>query len=227
MKKTLAEMLETSTWGRNLAWDQMDRVRRECFERSTPAGGQVARMGDPSDHWVGIIEGLVKMSVTAPDGKVSTLTGLTAGGWFGEGSLLKRELRRYDVIALRDTRAAFMPRSTFEWLRATSLPFNHYLQNLLNARLGLFIGLLEYDRLLGADARVARCLASLFNPDLYPEPGPFIDLQQGEIGLLSGVSRQRANSALQKLQAAGLIRIEHRGVTVLDLTGLRSFAGTE
>jgi CRP-like cAMP-binding protein len=203
----------------------MDRVRRECFERRVPAGGHVARMGEPAEHWVGIVEGLVKMSVTAPDGKVSTLTGLTAGGWFGEGSLLKREPRRYDVIALRDTRAALMPRATFEWLRATSLPFNHHLQNLLNARLGLFIGLLEYDRLLGADARVARCLASLFNPDLYPEPGPYIDLQQGEIGLLSGVSRQRANAALQRLQAEGLIRIEHRGVTVLDLAGLRGFGG--
>jgi CRP-like cAMP-binding protein len=222
---TLAQMLEGSTWGRNLAWAELDRVRRECFERSTPAGGTVVRMGDPGEHWVGLIEGLVKMSVTAPDGKVSTLTGLTAGGWFGEGTLLKRERWRYDVIALRDTRAAFMPRSTFEWLRATSLPFNHYLQTLLNARLSLFIGLLEYDRLLGADARVARCLASLFNPDLYPEPGPYIDLQQGEIGLLSGVSRQRANAALQRLQAEGLIRIEHRGVTVLDLAGLRGFAG--
>lgn len=222
---TLAEMLEGSTWGRNLAWAELDRVRRECFERSVPTGSSVVRMGDPGEHWVGLVEGLVKMSVTAPDGKVSTLTGLTAGGWFGEGTMLKRERWRYDVIALRDTRAAFMPRTTFEWLRATSLPFNHYLQNLLNARLGLFIGLLEYDRLLGADARVARCLASLFNPDLYPEPGPYIDLQQGEIGLLSGVSRQRANAALQRLQAEGLIRIEHRGVTVLDLPGLRGFAG--
>jgi CRP-like cAMP-binding protein len=150
---------------------------------------------------------------------------VTAGGWFAEGSLLKRERLRYDVIALRDSRLALMPRSTFEWLRATSLPFNHYLQNLLNARLGLFIGLLEYDRLLGADARVARCLASLFNPDLYPEPGPFVDLLQGEIGLLAGVSRQRANTALQRLQGEGLIRIEHRGITVLDLAGLRGFAG--
>ena len=75
-------------------------------------------------------------------------------------------------------------------------------------------------------ARHARSLASLYNPDLYPEPGPFIDLQQGEIGLLAGVSRQRANAALQRLQAEGLVRIEHRGVTVLDLAGLRGFAGT-
>ena len=225
MKKTLSDMLENSTWGRNLAWAEMDRVRRECTEQAVPAGSYAVHMGDPADHWIGIIEGLLKMSVTAPDGKVSTLTGVTAGGWFAEGSLLKRERIRYDVIALRDSRLALMPRATFEWLRATSLPFNHYLQNLLNARLGLFIGLLEYDRLLGADARVARSLASLFNPDLYPEPGPFVDLQQAEIGLLAGVSRQRANTALQRLQSEGLICIEHRGVTVLDLAGLRGFAG--
>jgi len=224
MKRSLFEMLDSSTWGRNLAWAEMDRVRRECIEQPVPAGGYALHMGDPAEYWVGIIEGLLKMSVTAPDGKVSTLTGVTTGGWFAEGSLLKRERMRYDVIALRDSRLALMPRSTFEWLRATSLPFNHYLQNLLNARLGLFIGLLEYDRLLGADARVARCLASLFNPDLYPEPGPFVDLLQGEIGLLAGVSRQRANTALQRLQTEGLIRIEHRGITVLDLPGLRGFA---
>ncbi len=224
MSTTLAEMLERSSWGRNLPLAELDRVHRECIERKVPAGGYLVRIAEPVEHWIGVIEGLVKMSVTAPNGKVSTLTGLTAGGWFGEGSLLKREKRRYDVIALRDTRAVLMPRRTFESLRATSLPFNHYLQNLLNARLALFIGLLEYDRLLGADARVARCLASLFNPDLYPEPGPFVDLLQGEIGLLSGVSRQRANPALQRLQAEGLIRIEHRGVTVLDLDGLRGFA---
>lgn len=225
MSRSLEQMLQGSMWGRNLSHAEMDQVRRDCFERRTPAGGYVVRIADPCDHWVGIIEGLVKMSVTAPDGKVSTLTGLTAGGWFGEGSLIKRELRRYDVIALRDTRAAFMPRTTFERLRNTSLPFNHYLQNLLNARLGLFIGLLEYDRLLGADARVARCLASLFNPDLYPEPGPYIDLQQSEVGLLCGLSRQRVNTALRRLQEDALIRIEHRGLTVLDLPGLRSFGG--
>jgi CRP-like cAMP-binding protein len=223
-RRTLDQMLEGSTWGRNLPLPELDRVRRECSERRVPAGACLARMAEPVEHWVGIIEGLAKMSVTAPDGKVSTLAGQTAGGWFGEGSLLKREARRYDVIALRDTRIALMPRATFERLRATSLPFNHYLQNLMNARLSLFIGLLEYDRLLGADARVARCIASLFNPDLYPEPGPTIDLLQGEVALLAGVSRQRANGALQRLQSAGLLRLEHRGFTVLDLEGLRGFA---
>ncbi|MCW7541675.1 Crp/Fnr family transcriptional regulator [Aquabacterium sp. A7-Y] len=218
-------MLRNSGWGRNLTPAEFDRVASDVREIRVPAGGYIGRTGEPAEHWIGIIEGLAKMSVTSPEGRTATLAGVVAGGWFGEGSLLKKELRRYDIIAIRDTRVALLPRASFEWLRGTSLPFNHYLLNLLNARLGLFIGLLEYDRLLGPDARLARCLASLFNPDLYPEPGPYVDLLQVEVGLLSGVSRQRANVALQRLQQAGLIRIEHRGLTVLDLEGLRRFAG--
>jgi DNA-binding GntR family transcriptional regulator len=43
--------------------------------------------------------------------------------------------------------------------------------------------------------------------------------------LLCGVSRQRVNVALRTLQGCGLLRVEPRGITVLDLDGLRSFAG--
>ncbi|MCY1535638.1 Crp-like helix-turn-helix domain protein [compost metagenome] len=82
---------------------------------------------------------------------------------------------------------------------------------------------MEFDRLLGPDARVARCLASLFDPILYPRATRFVRLSQDEIGLLSAVSRQRANRALHALQRDGLLRIEHGGVEVLDLAGLRTY----
>jgi CRP-like cAMP-binding protein len=36
----------------------------------------------------------------------SHLTGVPSSGWFGEGSLLKEEPRRYDAVALRPTRVA-------------------------------------------------------------------------------------------------------------------------
>jgi CRP-like cAMP-binding protein len=221
----MADMLRSSVWGRALQPAELDRVVDEAFERQVPAGGFVARMGQPVEHWIGVVEGLLKMSVTSPDGKVSTLTGMSTGGWFGEGSLIKREPRRYDVVALRPSRVAFVPFETFERLRHSSLPFNHHLLNLMNARLSLFIGMLEYDRLLSTDARVARCIASLFNADLYPTLRAYVDLRQQEIALLSGVSRQRANVALRTLQECGLLRVEPRGVTVLDVDGLRNFAG--
>jgi CRP/FNR family cyclic AMP-dependent transcriptional regulator len=217
-------IIEESIWGRLLERYELERVLATASERKVAAHGYVARMGEPATHWIGLAEGLLKMSVAAADGRVSTLTGVSTAAWFGEGSLIKRENRRYDVIALRPSRLVLVPQATFEWLRGRSLPFNHYLQNLLNARLGLFIGMLEYGRLLDADARVARCLAALFNTDLYPDPPPFVDLRQGEIALLCGLSRQRVNLALQRLADAGHVRIESRGLTVLDVDGLRGFA---
>ena len=222
---TLEGLIRSSVWGRVLTSAELDQVCKEAFERQVPAGGFVARMGQQVDHWIGVIDGLLKMSVISPEGKVSTLTGLNSGGWFGEGSLIKREARRYDVIAMRPCRVALVPYTTFERLRATSLPFNHHLQNLLNSRLSVFIGMLEYDRLLDTDARVARCIATLFNTDLYPAPTAYVDLRQQEIALLCGVSRQRTNVALRTLQNCGLLKVEPRGVTVIDLGGLRSFAG--
>jgi CRP-like cAMP-binding protein len=224
-RPTMAETIHQSAWGRMLTPSEVDRVVADAFERLVPAGGFVCRVGQPVEHWIGVIDGLMKMSVTSPDGKVSTLTGMSAGGWFGEGSLIKREPRRYDVVALRPSRVAFVPYASFERLRHSSLPFNHHLQNLMNARLSLFIGMLEYDRLLSTDARVARCIATLFNADLYPQVRSYVDLRQQEIALLSGVSRQRANVALRTLQDCGLLKVEPRGVTVLDLDGLRTFAG--
>lgn len=217
-------LLRRSSWGQALTPAEFDRVRRDTREHEVPAGSFADRMGAPVEHWTGVCGGLLKMQVASPDGRISTLTGLGAGGWYGEGSLLKREPRRYDVVALRASRLALVPHATFEWLRQTSLPFNHYLHGLLNARLSLFIGLLEYGRLLDTDARVARCLASLFDPDLYPARDAFVDLSQSEIGLLAGLSRQRANQALQKLQSLGLIAVESRGVRVTDLAGLRGIA---
>jgi len=70
---------------------------------------------------------------------------------------------------------------------------------------------------------VARALAQLFNPLLYPGTTSQLQLSQEEIGLLSGVSRQRANQALQVLEKAGLLKVEYGGVRVQDVEGLKRF----
>ena len=116
-----------------------------------------------------------------------------------------------------------MPRSTFQWLLDTSIAFNRYLLHQLNERLAQFIGTVEIDRLLGPDARVARCLAQLFNPQLYPGPGRKLAISQGEIGYLTGLSRQRVNQALRRLEDGGLLQVDYGAVTVLSLDGLREF----
>lgn len=221
---TLQSMLRDSIWAGALTKDELDDVVRESHERRVPVGGHAMRCGDPAEHWIGVIDGLIKMSVSQSDGRHATFTGVTAGGWAGEGSLLKPGIWRYDGVAVRDSRLACIPRRTFERLIKSNLSFNHFLLSHLNARLSLFISLVEFDRLLGPNARVARCLASLFHPDLYPRVGNFVQLSQEEIGLLAGVSRQRANAALHELERSGLLRVEFGGATVLNLQGLREYS---
>ncbi|QSI76920.1 MULTISPECIES: Crp/Fnr family transcriptional regulator [Niveibacterium] len=220
---TLADLLRDSLWTIDLTDIQRMRVEREVQVRFFAAGATVVRKGDPVEHWLGIVDGLVKINTFSADGRSTTFTGVPRGGWFGEGSILKNELRKYDVIALRDSHIALMPKATFMWLLDTSIPFNRFLLQQLNERLGQFIATVENDRLLDPDARVARCLAGLFNTVLYPGIGAQLQISQEEIGYLAGVSRQRVNQALKVLEQAGLLHVEYGGLTIKDLEGLRRF----
>jgi CRP/FNR family cyclic AMP-dependent transcriptional regulator len=221
--QTLLEHLRSTIWARTLSAPEMVRVEAACFEQFVPKGGYVCRKGEALENWIGIIDGLVKINNFSPSGKSVTFAGVPTGGWFGEGSLLKDRVRKYDVTALRDTRVARMPREIFEWLLEASLPFNRFLLMQLNERLGQFIGLVENDRMLDVDTRVARCLAAMFNSHLYPGLEKLVQISQEEIGYLSGASRQRANQALQLLEKEGLLRLDYGGIRVLDLEGLRHF----
>jgi CRP/FNR family cyclic AMP-dependent transcriptional regulator len=221
--QTLTEHLRQTIWAQSLSAAEMVQVEAACHEQFVPKGGFVCRKGEPLESWIGIIEGLVKINNFSAGGKSVTFAGVPTGGWFGEGSLLKDQARKYDVMALRDTRVARMPRETFEWLLETSLPFNRFLLMQLNERLGQFIGLVENDRTLDIDTRVARCLAAMFNSHLYPGLEKMVHISQEEIGYLSGASRQRANQSLQLLEKEGLLRLDYGGIRVLDLEGLRHF----
>jgi len=220
---TLADLLRESIWTQGLTDAQRARIEKEVQLRFYAAGSSVVRKGDPVEHWIGVVDGLVKINTFSADGRSTTFTGVPSGGWLGEGSLLKNEIRKYDVITLRDSHIALMPKSTFMWLLDNSIPFNRFLLTQLNERLGQFVGMVENDRLLDPEGRVARCLAGLFNPVLYPGIGAQIQISQEEIGYLAGVSRQRVNQALKVLEQNGLLKVEYGGLTVLDLDGLRSF----
>jgi CRP/FNR family transcriptional regulator, cyclic AMP receptor protein len=222
-RQRLIEMLRSSLWARELTPEQLQRIEADVVELHFAIGAYVCRKGDSVDSWPGVVSGLVKLGSVSVAGKSVSFQGVAAGGWFGEGSLLKSEPRKYDAIALRDTCIASMPRGTFNWLRMNSIPFNQFLLNQLNERLAYFIGLVENDRSRSPDARVAQGLAALFNPQLSPGTERSLQISQEEIGHLSGLSRQRVNHALHVLEKRSLLRVEHVGITVTDLAGLRNF----
>ena len=222
-KVPLEQLLLGVNWLRNLPDSVRARVTADAYEMVYPAGGMVVRKGEPANSWIGVAEGLLKVSAVYRSGKVVMFTGIPDGGWIGEGAVIKRELRKYDIVAVRDSRVIHIPGPTFRWLLDTSIEFNHFIIAHLNERLGQYIGMVETDRLSDPVARLARAIASLFNPVLYPGTHAMLTVSQSELGELAGLSRQTTNAAIKQLQAAGLLSAEYGGVLVKSVEALRGY----
>ena len=212
-------------WLRELDAQERRVVTEDLRVVQVAPGELLCRVGRPATYWFGVMDGLLKMSNDSALGVPITFTGMPPGGWFGEGTVIKREVYRYNIQALRRSRVAGLSVHTFHWLLGRSLPFNRFITQQLNERLGQFIAAREIDRLTDADARVARSLAALFHPVLYPGVGTLLRITQQELGYLVGLSRQRVNEALRTLQRAGAIQIEYGGVRVLEIARLRDYTG--
>jgi CRP/FNR family transcriptional regulator, cyclic AMP receptor protein len=183
-------------WLHALQSQERERAVDDLRVVQVHTGELLCRVGKPPTYWFGVIDGLLKMSNDTAMGVPITFTGVPPGGWFGEGTVIKREAYRYNIQALRNSTVAGISVETFHCAR-------------------------EIDRLSDPDVRVARSLAALFHPLLYPGVGSLLRITQTELGYLVGLSRQRVNKALHHLQDAALIRIEYGGLRVLDLDGLR------
>ncbi len=218
---TTAE-LDAIPWIQLLSPLERSRAVEDLKIADAAPGEYICRMGRPVTYWFGVVDGLLKMSSDTAEGHTMTFTGVPPGGWFGEGTAMKRETYRYNIQPLRKSRVAGLHVDTFHWLLDHSIGFNRFVMNQLNERLGQFIAAREIDRMTNPDIRVARSLASLFNPVLYPGVGEVLRITQQELAYLVGLSRQRVNEALTALATHGAIQVEYGGLRVLNLQALRT-----
>lgn len=213
-------------WVQRLSDAERFRVREGLIVTQAQPGDHICRIGRPVTYWFGLIEGLLKMSNDDSMGPIMTFAGLAPGGWFGEGTALKREIYRYNVQALRKSLVVGLPVETFHWLLDHSIGFNRFVMWQLNERLGQFIAAREIDRITDPDVRVARTLANLFHPGLFPGVREVLRITQQELAYLAGLSRQRVNQALSVLDDEGLVEVSYGGLRVVDLSALRGFAAS-
>ncbi|MBV7429312.1 Crp/Fnr family transcriptional regulator [Acidovorax sp. sif0715] len=216
----MVDFLESSAWYRVLSPELQAVVLRTASERITVPGELVAHRGQPCTHWYGLVRGFLQMYVVASDGAETTLYCLREGEWGGEGSLLKKELRQYDLRSLTPAHLCLVPVETFETLRQSSIAFNHVICDIMNARMGVFVGMLEASRLRGPETRVARALLML--ADSQGEAVQELLISQQELALICGLSRQRVNVALSVFKPRGIVRIEpNKGSLIVHVPLLR------
>ncbi len=223
----LASLLGACAWFGALEASHQDMVLATSRAEHVPNGAWIARRNAPSDCWLGVHAGLLKLAIYNESGRSCTFSGVPPGGWFGEGSVIKRELRKYDVVAIQPSLVLRVPADTFHALLSASLPFSHFVIGQLNNRMGEFIASIQNHRLLDADARVAQSLAQLFNPQLYPSTDLTLAISQEELGYLTGLSRQRVNQALQTLADQAILELAYNQIQVRDLARLRAFGADQ
>ncbi|MES2511501.1 MAG: Crp/Fnr family transcriptional regulator [Pseudomonadota bacterium] len=214
-----SQFLKAQPWFRHLSPEQQAQISASVFTRQGKKGEVLLRSGDEVEGWYAVLSGLVKLQSSSARGRVSAFIGVPDGEWFGEGSAMKAEPRRYDVIALRDTELFCLPRTSFNELLASCLPFNHYLVAHLNKRLGQAMTIIEAGRLRSPEQRVALYLSRVFWQGRRR-----LVLSQEELGHLVGLSRQTVNRALKSMEQQGLVSLALGRVTMLDEQALTAHA---
>jgi CRP/FNR family cyclic AMP-dependent transcriptional regulator len=222
--RNLELFFDRCIWPRALTNSEAETAFESLYLKHHEENGYVCHRNEIADSWIGVLDGFLRVQDTNLDGKLVMFTGVAAGGWIGEGSLLKIEQRKYEIIATRPTLTVHLPKPVFSWLLERSIPFNHFMLSHLNERLGQFIAAVKFDRLLNPTARVAKGISSLFHPILYPNTESTLRINQEELGLLVGVSRQRVNIALTQLESEGLIQRGYNYITVIDRQALSKFS---
>lgn len=217
-----SQFLKAQPWFRHLPEAQQSAVLQSVFSRLGQKRDVLLRARDEVEGWYAVLSGLVRLQSSSAQGRLSAFLGVPDGEWFGEGSAMKLEPRRYDVIALRDTELFCLPRANFNELLANCLPFNHFLVAHLNKRLGQAMTIIEAGRLRSPEQRVALYLSRIFWHGRRR-----LVLSQEELGQLMGLSRQTVNRALKSMEQQGLVSLALGRVTMLDEQALAAYAVCE
>ena len=120
-RPALPEEIAGIPWMPSLLPHERERAIADLQLTEACVGEFVCHAGRPVTYWLGLVDGLLKMSADNVDGMTMTFTGVPPGGWFGEGTCIKSEPYRYNIQALRKSVVAGVPLETFHWLLDNSL----------------------------------------------------------------------------------------------------------
>lgn len=213
-----SRFIAAQPWFASVSAAMQERLRTEVLAVHGEKGDVMLPAGSAVDGWYAVLSGLVMLQSPTSLRRSSAFIGVPDGDWFGEGSALKPEPRRYHVVALRPTTLLCLPLPLFATLRETSMAFNQFLVLHLNMRLGQAMTIIEAGRTQSPEHRVALYLSRLFWRSTRR-----LNLTQDELGQLVGLSRQTVNKVLRALEGIGIVSLEFGRVAIVDDEALNAY----
>ena len=187
-------------------------------------GDRLFDEGDAGDRLYVILDGKIKLTRTAPDGRENLLSVLGPGEMFGELSLFDPRPRTASASAITDAHlAALAHDKLLVWLTGRPEVALHLLRALAQ-RLRRANDVMADLVFTDVPGRVAKQLLDL--ADRFGEQQPDglhvnHDLTQEELAQLVGASRETVNKALADFVTRGWIHLSARSVVLVATDRLR------
>jgi CRP/FNR family cyclic AMP-dependent transcriptional regulator len=199
-------------------FDLLDDPARDDFvasarTRVVPAGGRIYTQDDRHQVMYRIVSGRAWLSYSRADGREWLYTLLGPGECFGISGLVDGQGLPQSATARTDVTLQVIRHDTFQRLRSRHGCFDDAIMRSILRDVRIMISYLAEAALDDLPTRVARRLLALA---LQDSSGSFVvDLPQGELAAVFGVSRQSLNRVLRDFESEGLV---HLGYGKVELT---------
>ena len=184
--------------------------------------------GDRGDQLYVVLEGKMKLGRTSADGRENLLAVMGPGEMFGELSLFDPGPRTATATAITDSTLRALSSTNLQpWLSEHPEVAAQLLAALARRlrRTNEAMADLVFSDVPGRVAKALLDLAKKFGVEAEDGLRVTHDLTQEELAQLVGASRETVNKALADFAGRGFLRLEGRGVVILDLERLRRRAG--
>ena len=202
-------------------------LRSRVDEVVLTRGKRLFDEGDPGDRLYVVLDGKIKLTRAASDGRENLLSVLGPGEMFGELSLFDPRPRTASATALTDTRLAAVAHEALRpWLTGRPDVVMHLLRALAQRlrRTNDVMADLVFTDVPGRVARALLDLADRFGQPRGAGVDVHHDLTQEELAQLVGASRETVNKALADFAGRGWLQVSAKSVLILEPERLRKRA---
>jgi len=202
-------------------------LRRQMSEVKLSRGEHLFNEGDDGDALYVVLDGKMKLTRQAADGRENLLSVIGPGEMFGELSLFDPRPRTSTASAVTDAvLAGLKHEALISWLQQHPEVSLHLLRALAQRlrRANDVTADLVFTDVPGRVAKNLLDLADRFGSKEADGLHVHHDLTQEELAQLVGASRETVNKALADFAARGWLQISARSVLILDAERLRKRA---
>ncbi|MFI6099361.1 Crp/Fnr family transcriptional regulator [Lentzea sp. NPDC051213] len=204
-----------------------DQLLALGHERKFPAKANLLRFGDPGDHAILLLSGVVKVLVHSPVGAEILLAVRVGGDLVGEMAMLDGSSRSANVVACGEVEARIIRQAEMGRFLEHTPQAAYEVSRMISGRLRWsdrrrvdFVARSPLGRL----AHVLAEVAEIYGRRAGDRWELDIPLTQAELGSLAGMARRTVEKCFGELVAAGVVESSYRGYTVLDMSELRQVA---